>query len=166
MRVTLKQGADLSEVKAKPRRYPPDRSAYLREHFQLLSDAEMVYPNPQAVCASVAMAFPRGPGKRYRLVADFSPINGQCELVPGPMKNPEIEVEKCAGSKAFCTMDCLQGYWKCPLAEEVHELFTFVTQEGLFSPTRGPQGLTNATSYYQEIMMEVLDDLVGRACLI
>ena len=30
MRVTLKQGADLSEVKAKPRRYPPDRSAYLR----------------------------------------------------------------------------------------------------------------------------------------
>ena len=60
MRVTLKQGADLSEVKAKPRRYLPDRSAYLREHFQLLCDAGMVYPNPQAVCASVAMAFPRG----------------------------------------------------------------------------------------------------------
>ena len=86
-----------------------DRSAYLREHFQLLCDAGMVYPNLQAVCASVAMAFPKGPDKGYRLVADFSPINGQCELVPGPMKNPEIEGEKCAGSKAFCTMDCLQG---------------------------------------------------------
>ena len=68
----------------------------------------MGYPNPQAVCASVAMAFPKGPGKGCRLVADLSPINGQCELVPGPMKNPEIAGEKCTGSKAFYTMDCLQ----------------------------------------------------------
>ena len=80
-------------------------------------------------------------------MADFSPINGQCELARGPMKNPENEGEKCAGSKAFCTMDCLQGYWQCPLAEEAQELFTFVTQEKLFSPTRVPQGVTNATSY-------------------
>ena len=42
MLIMLKQGADLSEVKAKPRRYPPDRSAHLREHFQLLCDAGMV----------------------------------------------------------------------------------------------------------------------------
>ena len=28
-------------MKAKSRRYPPDRSAYLREHFQLLCDAGM-----------------------------------------------------------------------------------------------------------------------------
>ena len=80
MRVTLKQGADLFEVKAKPRRYPPDKSAYLREHFQLLCDVGMMYPNLQAVCASVAMAFPKGPGKGYRLVADFSLINTQSEL--------------------------------------------------------------------------------------
>lgn len=40
----------------------------------------MVYPNPQTVCASAAMAFPKGPGKGYRLVADFSLINTQCEL--------------------------------------------------------------------------------------
>ena len=51
----------------------------------------MVYSNPQAICASVAMVFLRGPGKGYRLVAGFSPINGQCELVLGPMRNPEIE---------------------------------------------------------------------------
>lgn len=30
----------------------------------------------------------------------------------------EIQEEKRAGSKAFCTMDCLQEYWQCPLAEE------------------------------------------------
>ena len=41
-----------------------------------------------------------------------------------------------------------------------------MTQEGLFSPTRVPQGVTDATPYYQGIMMEVLSDLVGRGCLI
>ena len=108
MRVTLKQGADLSQVKAKPRVYPPEKSTWLKEHFKILCETGMVYPNPQAICASVAMACPKGPGKGYRLVADFPFINGQRELVPGQMQNPEIECEKCAGVGAFCTMDCLK----------------------------------------------------------
>ena len=79
------------------------------------------------------MAFPNGPGKGYRLVANFSHINGQCELVPGLIRNPEIEGDKCAGAVAFGTMNCLQGYWKGPLAEEAHGYFTFVTGDGLFT---------------------------------
>ena len=34
MRVTLKQGADLSPMKAKPRVYPPEKSAWLTEYFE------------------------------------------------------------------------------------------------------------------------------------
>ena len=59
MRVTPKQGADLSQVKAKPRVYPPEKSTWLKELFELLCETGIVYPNPQAICASVAMAFPR-----------------------------------------------------------------------------------------------------------
>ena len=166
MRVTLTQGADPSQVKAKPRVYPPEKSAWLNAHFDMLGEIAMVYPNPQAICASVAMAFPKGPGKGCHLVAAFSPINGQCELVPGPMRNSEIEGEKCAGAVTFCTMDCLQGYWQCPLAEEAREYFTFVTGDGLFTPTRVPQGVMNATSYFQGMVMEVMGHLVRRACLV
>ena len=108
----------------------------------------------------------QGPGKEYRLVADFPLINSQCELVPGLMWNPEIESEKFSGIVAFCTMDCLQRYWQCSLAEEAREYFTFVTGDDLFAPTRVPQGVMNATSYFQGMMMEVLGNLVGRACLI
>ena len=82
------------------------------------------------------------------------------------MRNPEIEGQKCVGAVAFCTMDCLQGYWQCPLVEEAREYFTFVTGDGLFTPTRVQQGVMNATSYFQGMMMEVLGNLVGRACLI
>ena len=126
-RVTLKQGADLTQVKAKLRVYPLEKSTWLKRNFKLLCEMGMVHPNRQAICASVAMAFPKGPGKGYRLVVEFSPINGQCKLVPGP----KIEGEKCAGTVVFCKMDCLQGYWQCPLVEEAREYFTFVTGDVL-----------------------------------
>ena len=112
------------------------------------------------------MAFPKGQDKGYRLVADFPPINDQCRLVPGPMRNFKIKGEKCAGAVAFCTMDCLQGYWQCPLAEEAREYLMFVTGDDLFTSTRVPQGVMNSTSYFQGVMIEVLRNLVGRPCLI
>ena len=43
----------------------------------------------------------------------------------------------------------VQGYWQCPLAEEAREYFTFVFGDSLFAPTRMPQGVMNATSYFQ-----------------
>ena len=68
-------------------------------------------------------------------MADYSSINGECELVPGPMRNLEIEGEKCAGAVAFCPIDCFQGYWQYPLVEEPREYFTLVTGDALFTST-------------------------------
>ena len=68
IRVTLKQGADLTKVKSKPRVYPPEKSAWLKEHSELLCETGMVYPNPQAIYGSVTMAFAKGLSKGYRLL--------------------------------------------------------------------------------------------------
>ena len=54
-----------------------------------------------------------------------------------------------AGAALFTTVDLNQGYWQMPPAANSLELFTFVTQKGLHTPTRMPQGVTNATSYFQ-----------------
>ena len=124
----------------------------------------MVYSNPQAVCASVAMAFPKGPGKYYRLVVVFSPINYQCDLVPRRMKNLEFEGEKCAGSKAFCTMDCLQEYWPCPGRGTgvVH----FCDAGRAVLPDAGASGCHECHIVLPGDHDNVLGDLVGRTCLI
>ena len=45
-----------------------------------------------------------------------------------------------------------------PLAPEAQEVFTFVTPDGLFTPTRVPQVL-NATSYFQGVMTDLLRGL-------
>ena len=43
-----------------------------------------------------------------------------------------------------------------PLAEEARESFTFTTPLGLFTPTRVPQGVLNASAYFQGVMTELL----------
>ena len=52
--VKLKVNADLSKVKAKPRAYSPAKTARLDEKFAHLTDAVMVYENPQAICSNPA----------------------------------------------------------------------------------------------------------------
>ena len=46
-----------------------------------------------------------------------------------------------------------------PLAPEAQEVFTIVTPDGLFTPTRVPQGVLNATSYFQGVMTDLLRGL-------
>ena len=46
-----------------------------------------------------------------------------------------------------------------PLAAEAQRVFTIATPEGLFTPTRVPQGVLNATAYYQGVMTEFLASL-------
>ena len=46
-----------------------------------------------------------------------------------------------------------------PLAPEAQEVFTIVTPDGLFTPTRVPQGVLSATSYFQGVMTDLLRGL-------
>ena len=70
-----------------------------------------------------------------------------------------------AGAALFMTVGLNQGYWRMPLTVNSQELFTFVTQKGLYAPTRIPQGVTNATSYFQGTL-RTLGELVRRVCLV
>ena len=46
-----------------------------------------------------------------------------------------------------------------PLAPEAQEVFTIATTDGLFTPTRVPQGVLNATSCFQGVMADLLRGL-------
>ena len=45
------------------------------------------------------------------------------------------------------------------LAAKAQEAFTITTPDGLFTPTRAPQGVLNATAYFQGVMTELLAGL-------
>ena len=60
----------------------------------------------------------------------------------------EKQASAFAGAALFMAVDLNQGYWQMPLAANSQELFTFVTQKGLYAPMRVLQGVKNPTSYF------------------
>ncbi|MEP0580138.1 MAG: reverse transcriptase domain-containing protein [Marinobacter sp.] len=154
MRVQLKQQA--KPVKATPRRYEPTKRDWLSKCIAALVFFGFVYHNIQAVWASPAMAVPKKDS--FRLVSDYSAVNAQVEKSPGVMPNHE-DMGDLLGARFFGKLDLLQGYWQMPLAPEAQDVFTMATSDGLFTPTRVPQGVLNATSYFQGVMTEVLRGL-------
>ncbi|CAN0501571.1 unnamed protein product, partial [Scytosiphon promiscuus] len=57
------------------------------------------------------------------------------------------------GKTYFGKLDLLQGHWQMPLAPEATEIFTIATPEGLFTPTRAPQGVTTC---FQGVITDLL----------
>ena len=56
-------------------------------------------------------------------------------------------------------MDLALGYWQVDLSPEDREKAALITSEGLFEPTRMPQGLCNAPATFQRAMNSTLRDL-------
>ena len=159
LRVTLKPGA--RPVKARPRVYHPVKTAWLAACMASLADLGLVILNMQAVWASVAMATPKKGG--FRLVSDFRAANQRVEKVPGVMPNQEASMAKLSEAKLYGSLILLQGYWQCPMAPEEQEIFTIATPGGLYTPTRVPQEILNATSCFQATLIRVLE---GMNCMI
>ena len=154
LQVTLKSQA--TPVKGKARRYDPVKTHWLSTCIATLVFLGFVFKNLQAVWASPAMAVPKKDS--FRLVSDYSAANAQVEQSPGVMPNHE-DMRDLLGAKFFGKLDLLQGYWQMPLAPEAQEVFTMVTPDGLFTPTRVPQGVLNATAYFQGVMTDLLQGL-------
>jgi len=65
------------------------------------------------------------------------------------MPDVEVELTKLAGAKCFATFDFSHGYWQLPLHQASQETQTFITPDGLFTPTRVLHGTSNATMHMQ-----------------
>ena len=74
------------------------------------------------------------------------------------MPNQE-DMRELLGGKCFWKLDLLQWYWQMPLAPDAPGVFTIVTPDGLVTPSRVPQGVLNAASYFQSVMSDLLRGL-------
>ena len=68
-------------------------------------------------------------------------------------------LDRLGGAKYFSAMDLVSGYWQIDLPEEDQQKAAIITPQGLFQPTRMPQGLCNAPATFQRTMDNILSDL-------
>ena len=97
-----------------------------------------------------------------RLVVDFSPY---CKYIMRPVHTftPGTDLLKKLDPSAvvFAKMDCLQGYFQIPLAEESRDITTFVSPYGTFRYCVAPMGVPSSSDEYNRRSDDALAGLEG-----
>jgi hypothetical protein len=102
---------------------------------------------------------PKSGPSQFRFTVDLRPVNKQ--TVPQACQMPHIESElsKVQGAKCFATFDISCGYWQMKLDESSKECQSFITPNGIYTPTRVVHGTRKAVSHMQARIQGILEPL-------
>lgn len=144
--------SDARPVRVKLRNYSQDQRNFLSNFVEKLVNAGMAYPNPTSPWASAPLLVPKPGPAAFRFTVDLRPVNRFTIRHQFPMPNLEQELTKTAGSTIYSTFDFSHSYWQLPLAAESQECQSFITPDGIITPTRVLHGTTNAVMFLQSTL--------------
>ncbi|CAN0050401.1 unnamed protein product, partial [Discosporangium mesarthrocarpum] len=90
---------------------------------------------PQAIWSSPVIPVPKPGWRGFQLVTDISAVNSRTNTCPFHTPNAEARMTALSHAGYFAKLDLFKGYWKFPLSQASHEIYTMVTGGCLFSLT-------------------------------
>ncbi len=81
------------------------------------------------------------------------------------MPDFENELSRLTGKKHFATFDLSYGYWQLPLHPDSQELQSFLTLEGVYTPTRVLHGTTSAVTSLQSSLAAIIPPELAKMLL-
>ena len=153
LEVRLKPGA--VPVRVRVRRYSEEQRNFLSHFIKELEAAGLVYRNPRATWCAAPLLVPKPGPAKFRFTVDLRPVNKQTIPCSWPMPHIESELTRIRDSSYFATFDLSHGYWQLPLAPSSQDCQSFITPDGVYSPTRVLHGSSNAVTHLQASLQEV-----------
>ncbi|GMF52091.1 unnamed protein product [Phytophthora fragariaefolia] len=165
LRVTLRP--DAVPHRSAPRKYAPLQAASIRDYVKALVDDGLIEQNNSArwACAVVPVRKP-GTQDKFRLTIDYRPVNSVTVPIAGTMPSAAIQADAFQGKKVFARFDFTQGFWQLPLHEDSREIFSFVMTDGVYTPTRVPQGAMDSALLFQSQVKAKLAPLISHSALV
>jgi hypothetical protein len=74
----------------------------------------------------------------------------------------EIDLERAVNAGYYAVLDADNGYFQIENDEEYAEIFSILTEDGIFTPTRLVQGTVDGVAVFQSSMMTILADQLHR----
>jgi hypothetical protein len=100
------------------------------------------------------------------MVVDLRAVDVQCHSTAWPMPFLESIVNYFSKAKFCIFLDAFQGFWTMPLDESCREIFSFMTDHGIFTPKRSIQGACNFATQFQARMAEIFKELLYKLLII
>ena len=97
---------------------------------------------------------------------DYRKLNSISKKDRYPLPRKDDTLDKLGGAKFFLAVDLIAGYWQIPMQVEDQEKCAIINADGLYQPTRMPQGLTNAPATFQRVMDTTFRDLKSICVLV
>ncbi|KAE9358743.1 hypothetical protein PF008_g2540 [Phytophthora fragariae] len=164
LEVRLEAGAQ--PYRSGVRRYPEAQRQFLRDYVRELESAGLVVRNNQSPWSCPALPVAKRGSGEFRITIDYRPVNRMTVPLAGAAPNLAVVVESVRGAYGFGAFDFHKGFWQMPLHPNSQEMFSFVTEDGVFTPTRVPQGASDSAVHFQAQMNDILKDLLFRSVLV
>ncbi|KAF1317462.1 hypothetical protein FI667_g14764, partial [Globisporangium splendens] len=126
------------------------RSQFLREYTQQLEACGLIRKNNQSrwACAAVPVKKP-GSKDEFRITTDYRPLNSMTVPIAGTTLNLSVVTSA-----------------QLPLHDESQEIFSFMTEDTIYTPTRVPQGDTDSALHFQNQMQLAFEPLLYKSLLV
>ena len=167
--IRLKQGA--IPRRATMRAYNRIERDFLKKMTEDLTAINCLYRNLNSRWSSPSYVVKK-PGKKgdkledFRWTGDIRYVNSVTERLAGSMPLMSTLLEHLSDAKVFASLDCHKGYWQIPICKKSQEICSFLTPQGIFSPTRLMQGHTDSVAVFQQTMEQVFEGLIPNQLLI
>lgn len=154
LQVRLK--TDAVPYRCKPRKFSKEQRDFLAEFTAELLDAGMIIKNTKSVWASSVLPIKKPNGEGFRATIDLVKVNAMVLPLAGLMPFIHELLERITGVVGFAKYDAFKGFWQLALDKKSQEIFSFMTHEGVFTPTRVVQGSVDASLFFQSAMQECI----------
>lgn len=147
---------DDDSAKVQLRNYSMDQHEFFKRFVAILVRNGMAYANPTSPLTCAPLLLPKtGPEVQYRFTVDPRPINKFTMKHQFPMPNLEHKLTRLSDSRYYATFDLSDCYWQLELDATSQALQSFITSDGLYSPSRVMHGTTKTVKHLQAALSEI-----------
>lgn len=101
-----------------------------------------------------------------RICVDYRKINKKIVKDRYPLPLIEDQIDRLRNAKVFTTLDCENGFFHVPVAEECTKYTSFVTPKGQYEFLKTPFGMCNSPASFQRFINCIFKDFIDQGIVL
>ncbi|OWY98683.1 hypothetical protein PHMEG_00030491 [Phytophthora megakarya] len=144
-------------IRCKPRTYAPAERDWMKGFNESLVALGWVYRNEASRWASPARPVKKpGKSRGLRQAVDFRRPNAMIVPLAGSMPSLSTRFHHAKNKTHKQTVDFLKSFWQMALAQVSQESQSYMTEDGIFTPTRLQQGSVDSSIHFQQSVEKIM----------